>query len=50
MAVHVYLGVRLPEKPYERVAIKNVCVSKKTIDLKLEAGQILQHPKEELGK
>lgn len=49
MAVQLYLGVRLPEKPYEKIALNGVQISKKIIDLKQKAEEILKHPNKELG-
>lgn len=50
MALHLYVGVRLPER-YERFPIMNASSSMKTSDLKLDVQTKLQleHPNKELG-
>lgn len=46
----VFLGVRLPEKPYERHQIKDIDFSTKNVaDLKTEAEKLLNTPKDDLG-
>lgn len=47
----LYLGVRLPEKPYTRLKLTNVNLLKKNVaDLKNDAEKLLSCSHKELGK
>lgn len=47
----LYLGIRLPEKPFERLKLTNVdLITKNVADLKIEAEKLLNFPHKELGK
>lgn len=48
--LQLYFGVRLAERPYERIAVNNVKATKKTIELKLDAQEMLNNLNKELGK
>lgn len=46
----LYLGIRLPEKPFERLKITNIdLITKNVADLKIEAEKLLNFPHKELG-
>lgn len=46
----LYLGIRLPEKPYERLKLDDVNFSTKNIvDLKIDAEKLLHFAHSELG-
>lgn len=47
--LQLYFGVRLAERPYERIAVNNVDATKKTIELKLDAQEMLNNLNKELG-
>lgn len=47
----LYLGIRLPEKPFERLKLTNIdLLAKNVADLKLEAEKLLNFPHKELGE
>lgn len=47
----LYLGIRLPEKPFERLKLTNIdLLAKNVADLKLETEKLLNFPHKELGK
>lgn len=47
----LYLGIRLPEKPFERLKLTNIdLITKNVADLKIEAEKLLNFPHKELGK
>lgn len=47
----LYLGIRLPEKPFERLKLTNIDLDTKNVAaLKIEAEKILNFPHNELGK
>lgn len=47
----LYLGIRLPEKPFERLKLSNIdLITKNVADLKIEAEKLLNFPHNELGK
>lgn len=47
----LYLGVRLPEKPYKRLKLTNIDLLKKNVaDLKLDAAKLLSCSQNEMGK
>lgn len=47
----LYLGVRLPEKPFQRLKLTNVdLITKNVADLKKDTEQLLNFPHNELGK
>lgn len=47
----LYLGIRLPEKPFERLKLTNIdLITKNVADLKIEAEKLLNFPHNELGK
>lgn len=51
MVSALYLGVRLPEKPYERVKLDDVNIStKKLCELKVDAEKLLNYSSEQMGK
>lgn len=46
----LYLGIRLPEKPFERLKLTNIdLITKNVADLKIEAERLLNFPHKELG-
>lgn len=46
----LYLGIRLPEKPFERLKLTNIdLITKNVADLKLEAEKLLELPQNQLG-
>lgn len=46
----LYLGVRLPEKPFERLKLTNIdLLTKNVADLKIEAAKLIDFPRKELG-
>lgn len=46
----LYLGIRLPEKPFERLKLTNInLLTKNVVELKVEAEKILNFPHNELG-
>lgn len=51
MALQLYVGVRLPERSYERFPVMNASTSMKTSDLKLDVQTKLQleNANKELG-
>ena len=47
----LYLGVRLPEKPYERLKLNDInLTTKKVSELKVDAERLLNFSREQLGK
>lgn len=47
----LYLGIRLPEKPFERLKLSNIdLITKNVADLKIEAEKLLNFPHKELGR
>lgn len=47
----LYLGIRLPEKPFERLKLTNIDLDTENVAaLKIEAEKILNFPHNELGK
>lgn len=47
----LYLGVRLPEKPFERLKLTNIdLLTKNVADLKIEAEKLIDFPRKELGQ
>lgn len=47
----LYLGIRLPQKPFERLRIANIdLVTKNVADLKIDAEKLINFPHNELGK
>lgn len=51
MAATLYLGVRLPEKPYERLKLNDINFStKKVSELKVDAEKLLNFSREQLGR
>lgn len=47
----LYLGIRLPEKPFERVKLSNIDLQTKNVaELKIDAEKMLNFPHNELGK
>lgn len=47
----LYLGIRLPEKPFERLKLTNIdLITKNVADLKVETEKLLNFPHKELGK
>lgn len=47
----LYLGIRLPEKPFERLKLTNIdLITKNVADLKIEAEKQLNFPHNELGR
>lgn len=46
----LYLGVRLPEKPFKRLKLTNVdLITKNVADLKKDTEKLLNFPHSELG-
>lgn len=51
MVASLYLGIRLHEKPYERLKLSDIDLqSKKFSDLKVDTEKLLNHSAENLGK
>lgn len=51
MSAALYLGVRLPEKPYERLKFNDINFStKKVIDLKVDAEKLLNYSSQQMGE
>lgn len=47
----LYLGIRLPEKPFKRLKLNNIdLITKNVTDLKKETENLLNFPHSELGK
>lgn len=47
----LYLGIRLPEKPFERLKLTNIdFITKNVSELKIDAEKLLNFPHKELGK
>lgn len=47
----LYLGVRLPEKPFQRLKLDDINFTEKNIiDLKVDAGKILNYSHDNLGE
>lgn len=47
----LYLAVRLPEKPYERLKLSNIDLTAKNVgELKIETEKLLNFPHNEMGK
>ena len=46
----IYLGLRFPKKPYERILINNVDLNKDVKHLKSDAANVTPYAQDDLGK